>query len=96
MARVAEAVSYGAVTIVNAMATGKGAALGTKLWTRESNVDISGRIDLGKEPYLPYSEWSVSRGNGEASLPSVWLHQTSGSHSRNPIKHTDRRGPEEQ
>ncbi len=34
MARVAEAVSYGAVTIVNAMATGKGAALGTKLWTR--------------------------------------------------------------
>jgi len=34
MARVAEAVSFGAVTIVNAMATGKGAALGTKLWTR--------------------------------------------------------------
>jgi len=34
MARRAEAVSYGAVTIVNAMATGKGAALGIKLWTR--------------------------------------------------------------
>jgi shikimate kinase len=34
MARGAEAVSYGAVTIVNAMATGKGAALGIKLWTR--------------------------------------------------------------
>ncbi len=34
MARGAEAVSYGAVTIVNAMATGKGAALGVKLWTR--------------------------------------------------------------
>ena len=34
MARGAEAVSYGAVTIVNAMATGRGAALGVKLWTR--------------------------------------------------------------
>lgn len=34
MAGGAEAVSYGAVTIVNAMATGKGAALGIKLWTR--------------------------------------------------------------
>jgi len=34
MARGAEAVSYGAVTIVNAMATGEGAALGIKLWTR--------------------------------------------------------------
>ncbi len=34
MARGAEAVSYGAVTIVNAMATGKGAALGIKLWTK--------------------------------------------------------------
>ncbi len=34
MPRVAEAVSHGAVTIVNAMATGRGAALGVKLWTR--------------------------------------------------------------
>lgn len=34
MLRVAEAVSYGAVTIVNAMATGSGAALGIRLWTR--------------------------------------------------------------
>ncbi len=34
MLRVAEAVSHGAVTIVNAMATGRGAALGIRLWTR--------------------------------------------------------------
>ncbi len=34
MPRVAEAVSHGAVTIVNAMATGRGAALGIKLWTK--------------------------------------------------------------
>lgn len=34
MPKVAEAISHGAVTIVNAMATGKGAALGVKLWTR--------------------------------------------------------------
>lgn len=34
MPRVAEAVSYGAVTVVNAMATGKGAALGVRLWTK--------------------------------------------------------------
>jgi shikimate kinase len=34
MPKVAEAVSHGAVTIVNAMATGRGAALGVRLWTR--------------------------------------------------------------
>jgi shikimate kinase len=34
MRRVAEAVSHGAITVVNAMATGRGAALGVKLWTR--------------------------------------------------------------
>ncbi len=34
MPRTAEAVSHGAVSIVNAMATGRGAALGVKLWTR--------------------------------------------------------------
>ena len=30
----AEATAYGAVTIVNAMATGKGAAFGIDLWTK--------------------------------------------------------------
>jgi len=34
MPRSAEAVTHGAVTIVNAMATGMGAALGIKLWSR--------------------------------------------------------------
>ena len=34
MPQAAEAVSHGAVTIVNAMASGRGAALGVKLWTR--------------------------------------------------------------
>jgi len=34
MPKVAEALSHGAVTIVNAMATGRGAALGVRLWTR--------------------------------------------------------------
>lgn len=34
MRKVAEAISHGAVTVVNAMATGKGAALGVRLWTR--------------------------------------------------------------
>jgi shikimate kinase len=34
MRKVAEAISHGAVTIVNAMATGRGAALGVRLWTR--------------------------------------------------------------
>jgi shikimate kinase len=33
MIRIAEAVSHGAITIVNAMATRKGAALGVDLWT---------------------------------------------------------------
>ncbi|RLI29205.1 shikimate kinase [Candidatus Bathyarchaeota archaeon] len=31
---VGEAIAYGAVTVVNALATGKGAALSVKLWTR--------------------------------------------------------------
>jgi len=34
MHRTAEALSHGAITVVNAMATGKGAALGVGLWTR--------------------------------------------------------------
>lgn len=32
--RTAEALSHGAITVVNAMATGKGAALGVRLWTK--------------------------------------------------------------
>jgi len=42
MRKVAEAVSHGAVTIVNAMATGKGAALGVRLWTR-AKVTLTNR-----------------------------------------------------
>lgn len=34
MRKVAEAISHGAITVVNAMATGRGAALGVRLWTR--------------------------------------------------------------
>jgi shikimate kinase len=34
MRKAAEALSHGAITIVNAMATGKGAALGIRLWTK--------------------------------------------------------------
>ena len=46
----AEAVCHGAITIVNAMATGKGAALGIRLWTKATVTltddpgKISGRI----------------------------------------------------
>jgi len=41
-----EAVSHGAITIVNAMATGKGAALGIRLWTkaRVTLTDDPGQI----------------------------------------------------
>jgi len=42
MLRTAEAVSHGAVTIVNAMATGRGAALGVKLQTR-ATVTVTSR-----------------------------------------------------
>ena len=42
MQKVAEAVSHGAVTIVNAMATGRGAALGVRLWTR-AKVTLTNR-----------------------------------------------------
>ncbi len=47
MPRVAEAVSHGAVTIVNAMATGRGAALGVRLWTR-AKVTLTDRPGLFK------------------------------------------------
>jgi shikimate kinase len=42
MLRAAEAVSHGAITIVNAMATGKGVALGVKLQTR-ATVTVTNR-----------------------------------------------------
>jgi shikimate kinase len=41
----AEAVSHGAITIVNAMATGKGAAVGINLWTKA-------KVTLTNEPGL--------------------------------------------
>jgi shikimate kinase len=40
MPQIGEALSHGAVTIVNAMATGKGAALGIDLWTK-ARVEIT-------------------------------------------------------
>jgi shikimate kinase len=58
--RVGEALSHGAITVVNAMATGKGAALGINLWTkaRVTITDhagvISGRnlTDQDEDPTL--------------------------------------------
>jgi shikimate kinase len=47
MPRVAEAVSHGAVTIVNGMATGKGAAVGVRLWTR-AKVTLTNQPGLFK------------------------------------------------
>jgi len=46
MQRVAEAVSHGAITVVNAIATGRGAALGVSLWTkaRVTLTDRAGEI----------------------------------------------------
>jgi len=43
MRRTAEAVCHGAVTVVNAMATGMGAALGVDLWTR-AKVTLTDRV----------------------------------------------------
>ncbi len=60
MVETAEAVCHGAATIINAMATGKGAAFGVDLWTkaevrltREPGV-VEGRIlsDAGESPVL--------------------------------------------
>jgi len=60
MQKAAEALSHGAVTIVNAMATGRGAALGVGLWTR-AKVTLTnqprqfvGRIltDSEEDPHL--------------------------------------------
>jgi len=44
--RTAEAISHGAISVVNAMATGKGAALGIQLWTkaRVTLTDNPGQI----------------------------------------------------
>ena len=44
--RTAEAISHGAITIVNAMAMGKGAALGINLWTKAKVVltDVAGEV----------------------------------------------------
>jgi shikimate kinase len=42
MLRAAEAVSHGAITIINAMATGRGAALGVELQTR-ATVTVTNR-----------------------------------------------------
>lgn len=55
MPRVAEAVSHGAVTIVNAMATGRGAALGVRLWTR-AKVTLTDRPGLFKGRNMSHPE----------------------------------------
>ena len=48
MSRRAEAISHGAATIINAIATGKGAAVGVDLWTKATVklTDESGHIDV--------------------------------------------------
>lgn len=56
----AEAISYGAATIINAIATGKGAAVGVKLWTKaivtltdeQGYVDVIIRSDSCENPIL--------------------------------------------
>ena len=56
----AEAISYGAATIINAIATGKGAALGVDLWTKATvnitddigEVDVAIQSDLSENPIL--------------------------------------------
>jgi shikimate kinase len=56
----AEAISHGAATIINAIATGKGAAVGVDLWTKASvaltdeagQVDVSIRSDSSENPAL--------------------------------------------
>jgi shikimate kinase len=44
----AEAISHGAATIINAIATGKGAAVGVDLWTKAivTLTDEAGRVDV--------------------------------------------------
>jgi len=56
----AEAISHGAATIINAIATGKGAAVGVDLWTKAvvaltdeaRHVDVTIRSDLSENPVL--------------------------------------------
>ncbi len=56
----AEAISHGAATIINAIATGKGAAIGVDLWTKATitltdeagNVDVTIRSDSSENPKL--------------------------------------------
>jgi len=56
----AEAIAHGAATIINAIATGKGAAVGVDLWTKAAvaltdeagNVDVTIRSDSSENPAL--------------------------------------------
>jgi shikimate kinase len=56
----AEAISHGAATIINAIATGKGAAIGVDLWTKAAvaltdepgHVDVTIRSDSSENPTL--------------------------------------------
>ena len=56
----AQAISHGAATIINAIATGKGAAVGVDLWTKATvdltdeagHVDVSIRSDSSENPAL--------------------------------------------
>jgi shikimate kinase len=56
----AEAISHGAATIINAIATGKGAAVGVDLWTKAAvaltdeagHVDVTIRSDSSENPVL--------------------------------------------
>jgi shikimate kinase len=56
----AEAISYGAATIINAIATGEGAALGVDLWTKatvvltdeQGHIDVNISSDSSENPFL--------------------------------------------
>jgi shikimate kinase len=58
MSRRGEAIAYGAITIVNALATGKGAAFGIDLWTK-AGVELTNDGKLGTTIFNDRTESTV-------------------------------------
>ena len=80
MKKTAEAVCHGAVTVVNAMATGKGAALGINLWTK-ARVTVTDRTSsfIGRNVTDPKEDTRLMQITAQHVLRKFQAHRNFGA-----------------
>ncbi len=81
----AEAISHGAATIINAIATGKGAAIGVDLWTKAAVTltDEAGHVDV-----TIHSDYSENHALTQKTVEHTLNYFGLGKNLEQKLKHT--------